>query len=66
MGQLSWIAGISQPYISFIVFEFSTNFTQASVAYIPHVNKITRNTKKTKHSIRYPRYPDIDTHLHMY
>ena len=42
VGQLNWVAGISQPDISFTVCESSTKFTHVTVADITYVNKIIR------------------------
>ena len=60
VGLLKWVAGVSQPDISFAVFESSTKFTHATVADIIYVNKIIRKVKSSHSFIQFPKL-DVNT-----
>ena len=60
VGQLNWVAGISQPDISFAVYESSTKFILATVADIIYVSKIIR---KIKNSHCFLQFPKLDLNI---
>ena len=59
VGQLNWVAGISQLDISFAVCESSTKFTYATVADIINVSKII--IRKVKSSRCFNQFPKLDS-----
>ena len=60
VGQINWVAGISQPDINFAVCESSTKLTHTTVADIIYVSKIIRKVKSSQCFIQFHKL-DINT-----
>ena len=60
VGQLNWVAEISQPDMNFTVCESSTKFTQATVGDIIYLNKIIRKVKSSRCFIQFLK-SDLNT-----
>ena len=66
IGQLSWLAGITRPDISYRVCQMSTQIKSSTVNDILKLNKIIRDVKSYESRIRIPKFKSMSYNLLVY